>query len=157
MRGTESVRGASGGEPHGGWCGGWKSPRAAWRAETSRSGGPATGAEKTEGMRGAAAAADGTGSGVDGAGVKKGVGAPADADETLDPATVIRARVFAGYAGWGAGQLESELDEEAWVVIPAHIDDCFTERPEELWKQALRRHGGHLAMFSLQPEDPSLN
>jgi putative transcriptional regulator len=82
---------------------------------------------------------------------------PADADDTLDPATVIRARVFAGYAGWGAGQLESELDEEAWVVIPAHIDDCFTERPEELWKQALRRHGGHLAMFSLQPEDPSLN
>ena len=82
---------------------------------------------------------------------------PADADETLDPATVIRARVFAGYAGWGAGQLESELDEEAWVVIPAHIDDCFTERPEELWKQALRRHGGHLALFSLQPDDPSLN
>ena len=43
------------------------------------------------------------------------------------------------------------------VVIPAHIDDCFTERPEELWKQALRRHGGHLALFSLQPDDPSLN
>ena len=82
---------------------------------------------------------------------------PADADETLDPATVVRARVFAGYAGWGAGQLESELEEEAWVVIPAHSDDCFTERPEELWRQALRRHGGQLAVFSLQPDDPSLN
>ena len=82
---------------------------------------------------------------------------PADADETLDPATVVRARVFAGYAGWGAGQLESELEQEAWVVIPAHIDDCFTERPEELWRQALRRYGGHLAVFSLQPDDPSLN
>jgi|LakMenEpi03Aug12_release.lakeMendotaPanAssembly.Ray.scaffolds.fasta_scaffold216860_2 putative transcriptional regulator len=82
---------------------------------------------------------------------------PADADETLDPATVIRARVFAGYAGWGAGQLEGELDEEAWVVVPAQIDDCFTERPEELWRQALRRHGGQLAVFALQPDDPSLN
>jgi putative transcriptional regulator len=82
---------------------------------------------------------------------------PADADETLDPATVIRARVFAGYAGWGAGQLESELEEEAWVVVPAHSDDCFTECPEELWRQALRRHGGALAVFALQPDDPSLN
>ena len=63
---------------------------------------------------------------------------PADADETLDPATVNRARVFAGYAGWGPGQLESELDEEAWVVVRAEADDCFTDEPEALWRQALR-------------------
>jgi putative AlgH/UPF0301 family transcriptional regulator len=43
------------------------------------------------------------------------------------------------------------------VVVPAQIDDCFTERPEELWRQALRRHGGQLAVFALQPDDPSLN
>ena len=82
---------------------------------------------------------------------------PADADETLDPATVNRARVFAGYAGWGPGQLESELDEEAWVVVRAEADDCFTDEPEALWRQALRRHGGELAVFALQPDDPSLN
>ena len=82
---------------------------------------------------------------------------PADADETLDPAVVNRARVFAGYAGWGPGQLEGELDEEAWVVVPAEIDDCFTAEPEILWRRALRRHGGELAVFALQPDDPSLN
>lgn len=82
---------------------------------------------------------------------------PADADETLDPATVVRARVFAGYAGWGPGQLEDELEEEAWVDVPAEIDDCFAEDPERLWRVAIRRHGGELAVFALEPDDPSLN
>ncbi len=82
---------------------------------------------------------------------------PADADETLDPASVVRARVFAGYAGWSAGQLESELAEDAWIVMDAHRDDCFTDNPAGLWREILRRHGGHLAMFALQPSDPSLN
>lgn len=82
---------------------------------------------------------------------------PADADETLDPAVVNRARVFAGYAGWGPGQLEGELDEEAWVVVPAQADDCFTTAPDALWKRAIRRHSGALAVFALQPDDPTLN
>jgi putative transcriptional regulator len=82
---------------------------------------------------------------------------PADADETLDPATVIRARVFAGYAGWGPGQLEDELEEEAWVDVPAQIDDCFADDPESLWRAAIRRHPGELAVFALEPDDPSLN
>lgn len=82
---------------------------------------------------------------------------PADADETLDPATVVRARVFVGYSGWGAGQLEAELTEQAWVDVPAQDDDCFTDDPDSLWRTALRRHGGMLAMFALQPIDPTLN
>jgi putative transcriptional regulator len=82
---------------------------------------------------------------------------PADADDTLDPATVQRARVFAGYAGWGPGQLEGELDEEAWIVVAARPDDCFTDDPDRLWGDALRRHGGPLAVFAVQPDDPSLN
>lgn len=82
---------------------------------------------------------------------------PADADETLDPTSLLRARVFAGYAGWGPGQLEEEMDEEAWVAIPAHPDDCFADDPERLWRDAIRRHGGALAVFALEPDDPSLN
>ncbi len=82
---------------------------------------------------------------------------PADAEETLDPTALLRARVFAGYAGWGPGQLEGEMDEEAWVVVPARADDCFAEDPEQLWRDALRRHGGAFAVFALEPDDPSLN
>jgi len=82
---------------------------------------------------------------------------PADADETLDPTTLVRARVFAGYSGWSAGQLEDELEDEAWVLVEAEIDDCFTEDPETLWRNVLRRHGGAIAVFALQPNDPSLN
>ena len=82
---------------------------------------------------------------------------PADADETLDPASVVRARVFAGYAGWGPGQLEDELEEEAWVDVPAEIGDCFADDPDGLWRAAIRRHGGELAVFALEPDDPSLN
>ena len=82
---------------------------------------------------------------------------PADADESLDPAVLNRARVFAGYAGWSPGQLEGELDEEAWIVVPAHPDDCFTATPETLWRQAIRRHAGALAVLAVEPDDPSLN
>lgn len=66
-------------------------------------------------------------------------------------------RVFSGYAGWGTGQLESELAEEAWELVPAEIGDIFTEAPETLWTQVLRRQGGRLAMLATFPQDPSLN
>ncbi|MFM7246769.1 MAG: YqgE/AlgH family protein, partial [Actinomycetota bacterium] len=68
-----------------------------------------------------------------------------------------RMLVTLGYAGWGPGQLEDELEEEAWVDVPAEIDDCFAEDPERLWRVAIRRHGGELAVFALEPDDPSLN
>ena len=40
-----------------------------------------------------------------------------------------RARVFAGYAGWGAGQLEAEIAEDAWHATPAMPGDVFTDDP----------------------------
>ena len=42
-------------------------------------------------------------------------------------------------------------------LVEAQIDDCFTEDPETLWRNVLRRHGGAIAVFALQPDDPSLN
>jgi putative transcriptional regulator len=65
--------------------------------------------------------------------------------------------VFAGYAGWGPGQLEEELAEDSWVVLPARTADVFTNAPDELWATVLRRHGGPLAVLSLLPEDPHVN
>jgi putative transcriptional regulator len=66
-------------------------------------------------------------------------------------------RIFAGYAGWGTGQLEDELGEGAWYVVPSHAQDAFTGEPGQLWRSVLRRQGGDLAMVSTYPDDPSMN
>jgi putative transcriptional regulator len=68
-----------------------------------------------------------------------------------------RTRVFAGYAGWGPGQLDGELREGSWIVEPAAADDVFTSDPEELWSDVLRRKGGPFGVLALMPPDPSLN
>jgi putative transcriptional regulator len=70
---------------------------------------------------------------------------------------LLRARVFAGYAGWGPGQLDGELDEGSWIVEPALPDDVFTPAPEDLWSDVLRRKGGPFGVLALMPPDPSLN
>jgi putative transcriptional regulator len=78
-----------------------------------------------------------------------------------DPEEVVpvttRRRVFAGYAGWGAGQLESELERDDWIVEPALADDAFTESPDDLWADVLRRKGGVYELVARMPEDPSVN
>lgn len=68
-----------------------------------------------------------------------------------------RTRVFAGYAGWGPGQLDDELLEGSWIVEPAAPDDVFTADPEDLWSEVLRRKGGPFGVLALMPPDPSLN
>ena len=77
----------------------------------------------------------------------------------LDPerpdAELHRVRVFAGYAGWAPGQLDLELDQEAWITAPADPDDAFAE--DDLWSDALRRKGGEYALLATMPSDPSLN
>jgi putative transcriptional regulator len=76
--------------------------------------------------------------------------------ETL-PEDVERVRVFAGLAGWGPGQLESELEREDWIVEPATADDVFTPDPDGLWSAVLERKGGQYALVARMPEDPSVN
>lgn len=66
-------------------------------------------------------------------------------------------RVFAGYAGWTGGQLEAELREESWFVVDALEGDAFSAEPEGLWREALRRQAGKLAMFAWAPKDPAVN
>jgi putative transcriptional regulator len=66
-------------------------------------------------------------------------------------------RVFAGYAGWGPGQLEDELEDGAWIVVAARSSDVFTSAPETLWSEVLRREGGPLAILALLPDDPRVN
>ena len=66
-------------------------------------------------------------------------------------------RVFTGYAGWGGGQLESELERDAWFVVDGHADDAFGARPDDLWRDVLRRQRAPIAMFAHHPEDPGVN
>jgi putative transcriptional regulator len=68
-----------------------------------------------------------------------------------------RARVYVGYAGWGPGQLDGELDEGSWIVEPAIADDVFTDDPEGLWSAVLRRKGGPFSVLASMPPDPSRN
>ncbi len=71
--------------------------------------------------------------------------------------TVGRARVFAGYSGWGPGQLEDELEEESWIILSALVNDVFSASPEGLWPEVLARQGGQIALLASVPLDPQLN
>ena len=68
-----------------------------------------------------------------------------------------RRRVYAGYTGWGPGQLEAELEREDWIVEPALAEDVFSEVPVELWAQVLDRKGGQFRLLARMPADPSVN
>jgi putative transcriptional regulator len=81
---------------------------------------------------------------------------PADSDPEDVAGATDRIRVYAGYAGWGAGQLEAELEEESWIVEPARPDDVFGEAGD-LWGDVLRRKGGRYRVLALMPDDPSAN
>jgi putative transcriptional regulator len=64
-------------------------------------------------------------------------------------------RVYAGHAGWAPGQLDDELERDAWIVEPAHPDDPFDTG--DLWSEVLDRKGGGYTLLARMPEDPSLN
>ncbi|HTA05227.1 MAG TPA: YqgE/AlgH family protein [Solirubrobacteraceae bacterium] len=68
-----------------------------------------------------------------------------------------RVRVFAGFAGWGEGQLEAEIADGDWIAQVALPEDVFTELPEELWSSVLTRKGGSYALVARMPPDPSVN
>ena len=78
---------------------------------------------------------------------------------TLDPEaqneSLRRVRVYAGYAGWSPGQLDGELEQEAWMVLPARAGDPFAGG--DIWSEALRRKGGSYKLLATMPADPSLN
>lgn len=66
-------------------------------------------------------------------------------------------RIFAGYAGWGAGQLEGEIEEGSWYVVPGEPGDVFRTDASDLWRDVLRRQPGVLAWHSTRPFNPELN
>jgi putative transcriptional regulator len=85
-----------------------------------------------------------------------GFPAPDAGLDELAEATARR-RVFAGYAGWGEGQLDAEVEEGDWIAHAALPEDVFTELPQELWSSVLTRKGGSYALIARMPPDPSVN
>jgi putative transcriptional regulator len=95
-----------------------------------------------------------------GAGWSAVVGSVGTIDLHRDPddvaADITDVRIFAGYAGWGPGQLQTELDANAWIVAAAHPDDAYGD-PDDLWRRVLLRQGGTTAWLANAPVDPSVN
>jgi putative transcriptional regulator len=83
------------------------------------------------------------------------VGALGTLDPDADNGSLRRVRVYAGYAGWGPGQLDGELEQEAWLVLAARPEDPFADG--DIWSDALRRKGGSYRLLATMPADPSLN
>jgi putative transcriptional regulator len=73
------------------------------------------------------------------------------------PESVRRGRVYAGFSGWGPGQLEDEIGEDSWIIEPPLPNELFPEDPDTLWSDVLERKGGEYALVARMPEDPSMN
>ncbi|MEW6305978.1 MAG: YqgE/AlgH family protein [Verrucomicrobiota bacterium] len=71
--------------------------------------------------------------------------------------TTQKVKVFAGYAGWSPGQLESEMERQAWLTHPASIDLVFHTQPDSLWKEILRQKGWQQRLLAEAPDDLSWN
>lgn len=68
-----------------------------------------------------------------------------------------KVRLFAGYAGWGPGQLEDEMKRKAWLTHPASLELVFDAKPDELWQTILNQKGWKYKLLAQSPEDLSLN
>lgn len=65
--------------------------------------------------------------------------------------------VFAGYAGWSAGQLDDEIKRHAWLIHPATAELVFGAEPGDLWRGILRQRGAKYRLLAESPEDPEVN
>ena len=80
--------------------------------------------------------------------------------ETTDTASekkIIKVCAFVGYAGWGAGQLESEMKQKAWLIQKASPSVLKIDRLPNLWFDIMRTLGPWYKMLAAAPDDPSLN
>lgn len=75
----------------------------------------------------------------------------------LPPDDVPTVRLYLGYAGWGEGQLEKELDQGAWQVIEGRASLVFQTPPQDIWKLAMEIRGGFWGIVAQTGIKPSLN
>ncbi|MCA0179681.1 MAG: YqgE/AlgH family protein [Actinobacteria bacterium] len=80
-----------------------------------------------------------------------------DGDPHALSGMVVGLRIFAGYAGWTAGQLEAEIDAGSWYVVARESGDGFGPVGQDLWRTVLARQRGALALVASYPRDPGMN
>lgn len=101
------------------------------------------------------------GDGAEPLGVRRIVGSVGVVDLDAPPEVVAPGvaglRIFAGYSGWSAGQLEAEVEDGSWYVVDGEAGDAFTDAPDGLWAAVLRRQPGRLAWVASYPEDATQN
>ena len=78
-------------------------------------------------------------------------------DKSIEPEWHIGLRAFAGYSGWSRGQLEREISQNAWVVIPPTPELIEMSDPERAWKNLMRQSGPMMHLLSEAPDDPEKN
>lgn len=66
-------------------------------------------------------------------------------------------RVFAGYSGWDADQLDGEIGRGDWIVVPALPADVLAPANADLWARVLRRQGMPMALLATHPGDVRVN
>ena len=78
-------------------------------------------------------------------------------EELVDDEWLPGLRAFAGYAGWSRGQLEGEIAENSWLVIPPTRDIIEMPSPENLWRSIMRNSGPMMHLLSETPDHPERN
>ena len=77
--------------------------------------------------------------------------------EVIDMTATLDARLYSGYAGWSAGQLDAEVSTGGWIVADANDFDPFGDKPEDLWSKVLERQNSFLSKLAQYPDDPRMN
>lgn len=66
-------------------------------------------------------------------------------------------RFFLGYSGWDDGQIDDELELNSWIIAGATIENIFSDEPDNLWREVVKKMGKKFAILASFPDNPSVN
>tara|TARA_B100001146_G_C16162011_1_gene426099 strand:- start:348 stop:923 length:576 start_codon:yes stop_codon:yes gene_type:complete len=67
-------------------------------------------------------------------------------------------RFFSGYSGWTLSQLNNEIKEKSWIITNNRFNDkILKSKPNEFWKEEIKKLGNDYKIWSNAPENPNLN
>ncbi|HEY5706803.1 MAG TPA: YqgE/AlgH family protein [Terrimicrobiaceae bacterium] len=78
-------------------------------------------------------------------------------DVHIEPQWRLGLRAFVGYAGWSRGQLEGEISQKAWLVVPPARELIEMKDPENTWRRIMRSSGPLMKLLAEAPDDPEMN